>query len=159
MGKASWPLGDPGWSAGCRSASYDYVKKKWMTMTRKYRMLQIFCASVEPLETNMVLPPIPGGSKGTTWFEMELAKRSDKIRKTQPFDSMAESPTLDSLVQCQPSTDSFSKSSNSQAHLFRAWRHPHSSPFSVRGLLWQWWLSYPLRTSIKLYAMTMHRNS
>ena len=33
------------------------------------------------------------------------------------------------------------------------------SPFSVRGLLWQWWLSYPLRASVKLYPITMHLNS
>ena len=36
------------------------------------------------------------------------------------------------------STDSFSKYSNSQDHLFRAWCHPHSSPISCLGaLLWQ----------------------
>ena len=32
------------------------------------------------------------------------------------------------------STDSFSKSSNSQDHLFRAWHHPHSSPISCLRL-------------------------
>ena len=32
------------------------------------------------------------------------------------------------------STDSFSKSSNSQDHLFRAWRHPHSSPIYCLGI-------------------------
>ena len=26
------------------------------------------------------------------------------------------------------------------AHLYWAWHHPHSSPFPVWGLLWQWWL-------------------
>ena len=29
------------------------------------------------------------------------------------------------------------------------------APFTVWGLLWHWWLSYPLRASIKLYPMTM----
>ena len=33
---------------------------------------------------------------------------------------------------------------------------PH---FLSGGLLWQWWLSYPLRTSVKLYPMTVHLNS
>ena len=33
------------------------------------------------------------------------------------------------------------------------------APFPVWGLLWQWWLSYPLRTSIKLYPMPMRLNS
>ena len=37
------------------------------------------------------------------------------------------------MVQCQLSTDSFTKSSNSQDHLFRAWRHPHSSLISCLG--------------------------
>ena len=57
------------------------------------------------------------------------------------------------------STDSFSKFSNSKDHLFRAWRHPHSSLIScLGGLLWQWWLSYPSCTSVKLHPMTMHLN-
>ena len=30
------------------------------------------------------------------------------------------------------------------------------APFPVWGLLWQWWLSYPLWASIKLYPMTVH---
>ena len=34
------------------------------------------------------------------------------------------------IVQCQSWTDSFLKSSNSPDHLFRAWRHPHSSLIS-----------------------------
>ena len=33
------------------------------------------------------------------------------------------------------STDSLSKSSNSQDHLFRAWRHPHSNPISCLGFI------------------------
>ena len=45
------------------------------------------------------------------------------------------------------STASFSKSSNSQDHLFRAWLHPPSN-FLSGGLLWQWWLSYPLHRSV-----------
>ena len=32
------------------------------------------------------------------------------------------------------STDPFSKSSNSQDHLFLAWRHPHSNPISCLGV-------------------------
>ena len=71
---------------------------------------------------------------------------------------------LNSLPQWQKlnsqlSTDSFSKSSNSQDHLFWAWRYPHSSPFPVWVLLWQWWLSYPLCASVKLYQLTIHLGS
>ena len=41
------------------------------------------------------------------------------------------------------STDVISKSSNSHDHLFRAWRHPHSSPISCLGVYYdKWWLSY-----------------
>ena len=47
------------------------------------------------------------------------------------------------------------KTSNSQDHLFRERSHPHSSHFSVWVLLWPWWLSYPLRTSVQLHPMTM----
>ena len=35
------------------------------------------------------------------------------------------------------STDIFSKFSNSQDQLFRVWRHPHSSPISCLGFIWQ----------------------
>ena len=34
------------------------------------------------------------------------------------------------------------------AHRFWAWRHSHSSLFSIWGLLWQLWLSYPLHVSV-----------
>ena len=61
-------------------------------------------------------------------------------------------PTTSLTAQIQLSTDSFPKSSNSQDHLLQAWRHPHSSPIS-------WWLSYPLRMSVKPYPMTKHLNS
>ena len=54
--------------------------------------------------------------------------------------SMADNPNL-----CLHSPkSSLSKSSNSQDHRFRAWCHSHSSPFSIRGLLWLLWFSYPL---------------
>ena len=55
------------------------------------------------------------------------------------------------------STDVFSKSSNSQDHLFWTWRHPHYSPISCLGVYHdKWWLSYPLHTNIKLNQLTMH---
>ena len=37
------------------------------------------------------------------------------------------------MVKIQLSADSFSKSSNSQDHLFRPWHHPHSSPIFCLG--------------------------
>ena len=43
-------------------------------------------------------------------------------------------PTTSSTGQIQLSTDSFSKSSNSQDHLFRAWHHSHSSHISCLGV-------------------------
>ena len=47
------------------------------------------------------------------------------------------------------STTVFSKSSNSQDHLFWAWRHPHSSPISRPGVYYdKWWLSYPSLCSL-----------
>ena len=30
------------------------------------------------------------------------------------------------------------------------------APFSIWGILWQLWLSYPLHTSVKLYPMSVH---
>ena len=49
----------------------------------------------------------------------------------------------------QNPTDIFSKSSDSQDHLFWAWRHLHSSPISCLGVYSdKLWLSYPLRTSV-----------
>ena len=68
-----------------------------------------------------------------------LRSLSVEIRKTQLhlstaeihlFASMAETQLSASMVLSQLSTDSFSKSSNSQDHLFRLWCHPHSSPIS-----------------------------
>ena len=44
-------------------------------------------------------------------------------------------PTTSSVAQIQLSIDSFSKSSNSQDLLSRAWRHPHSSPISFLGFI------------------------
>ena len=70
------------------------------------------------------------------------------------------------IVHSQLPTVFFLKSSNSQDHCFRAWRHSHSSPdvihtpalFPIWGLLWQLWLSYPLHASVKLYPMSVHLN-
>ena len=65
-----------------------------------------------------------------------------------------QNPTLngripDSCLNGPISTDVFSKSLNSQDHLFRAWCHPHSSSISCLGVYYdKWWLSYPLRTSV-----------
>ena len=41
------------------------------------------------------------------------------------------------------------------AHLFWAWRHPHSSPISCQGFIITMVMSYPLSVSVKLYPMTM----
>ena len=59
---------------------------------------------------------------------------------------LVEYPTLASMVQSQLT---FSKSTYSQDHLFRAWHHPHSNPISCLVAYYdKWWLLYPLRVSI-----------
>ena len=66
-----------------------------------------------------------------------------KIWKTQLHLSTVKMQLLDSMVQSQ--SMSFSKSSNSQEHLFWAWHHPHSSAISCLRVYYdEWWLSYPL---------------
>ena len=68
-----------------------------------------------------------------------LRSLSIEIRKTQLHFSTVENSTLclngrnqTFCLQGPILTDS--KSSNSQDHLFRAWRHPHSSPISCLGV-------------------------
>ena len=117
----------------------------------------------------------PTNARRVLWC---LKSLSVEIRKSQLFDPMAESPTLfpkppqmaetqlsDSMVQSQLTTDPFSKILKFSAHLFRAWRHPHSSTISCLevGLLWQSPLSYPLPASVNctnwLYTWTLYPNS
>ena len=63
------------------------------------------------------------------------------------------------MVLRQPSTAVFLKPSNSQP-ISSGHDIIHTpATFPVWGLLWQWWLSYPLRVSVKLYPMAMHLNS
>ena len=62
-----------------------------------------------------------------------------EIYKTWPHASTVEDPTLNvripnSRLNGPIWTDSFSKSSNSQDHLFQAWCHPYSSPISCLGV-------------------------
>ena len=52
----------------------------------------------------------------------------------------------------------FLKSSNSQPIFSGHDVIPIPAPFTVWGLLWQWWLSYPLRTSVRLFPTTVHLN-
>ena len=61
---------------------------------------------------------------------------SVKIWKTQPHASTVETNSTVEIPYILNTV--FSKSSNSQDHLFWAWCHPHSSPIScLGGLLWQ----------------------
>ena len=77
------------------------------------------------------------------------------------FNSMVGPQVLNTMVG--PQLESISKSSKFSAHLFWAWRHPRSSPFSVWGLLWQWWLSYSFCTNVNctnwLHTWTLNPNS
>ena len=64
------------------------------------------------------------------------------MRKTEPNASIVEN-----------STTAFLKSLNSQDHLFWAWRHAHSKPFPVWGLLWQMMI---VHAGVRLRHLTMH---
>ena len=59
-----------------------------------------------------------------------LRSLSIEIRKTQLHLPRPKSNSLPPWSNLNFSTDSFSKSSSSQDHLFRAWCHPHSYPIS-----------------------------
>ena len=61
-----------------------------------------------------------------------LRSLSVEICKTWPHPSTAEDPTL--CLHGSITTDSFSKYSNSQDHLFWAWRHQNVSPISCLGV-------------------------
>ena len=62
-------------------------------------------------------------------------------------------PTTYFNGQIQLSTDPFSKSSNSHDHLFRTWRHPHTSLISCLGFV----ISFAHER--KLHQLTIHLNS
>ena len=64
---------------------------------------------------------------------------------------MAETQLAAYMAQRQPSSDVFLKSSNSQPISSEHDVIHTPAPFSAWVLLWQWWLTYPLRTSVKLY--------
>ena len=72
-------------------------------------------------------------------------------------------PTVENSTLCLHgpiSTDSFSKSSNSQDHLFRAWGHPHSSPISCLRVYYDNGDCHILcACALKLHPMTLHLNS
>ena len=74
--------------------------------------------------------------------------------------SMAETQLSARVVQCQPSTAAFFQN----PQILRSISSGHDvintpAPFPVWCLLWQWWLSYPFRTGVKLYPMAIHLNS
>ena len=102
---------------------YIYFWLRFFDTRRETQFLKVFRN-----HTMLTPPPISGTYHCVLHLNSSLPV---EIRKTQLFDSMAKSPTLDSMVQCQPSTDSFSKSPN---FLFRVWCHPHSSPISSLGV-------------------------
>ena len=73
------------------------------------------------------------------------------------FNSMVGFQLLNTMVG--PQLACFLKSSNSEPTSSGHDVIHTPASFSVWGLLWQWWLSYPLHASVKLYPMTMHLNS
>ena len=67
-----------------------------------------------------------------------------------------QNPTLNgripnSRINGPISTDSFSKTSNSQDHLFRAWCHPPSTPISCLGFIMTWCSRYRRRKWTRRY--------
>ena len=72
-------------------------------------------------------------------FKISVGKRSEKPNYIfQQSKSNSQRPNTQFSPQWSNlnfSTDSFSKSSNSPDHLFRAWRHPHSSLISCLGFI------------------------
>ena len=74
---------------------------------------------------------------------------------------MAETQLSASVVQCQPSTHSFSKIPNFSGPSLPDMTSSTLQPYFLSGgLIWQWWLLYPLRTSVNctnwLYAWTLN---
>ena len=67
---------------------------------------------------------------------------------------MAETQSSASMIQCQPSTDSLKILKFSGPPLPGMTSFTLQPHFLSWGLLWQWWLSYPLHASVKLHPMT-----
>ena len=113
-----------------------------------------------------------------------LRSLSVEIRKIQPYASTVETPTSQhhgrtpisqhhgrtptsqhhgriptSQYHGRTSTKSFSKSSKFSAHLFRAWRHPHSSRISCRGFIMTVVIVISFAHERKLHQLTTHLNS
>ena len=63
------------------------------------------------------------------------------------------------MVQCQLSTESFSKSSKFSARLFWTWRYPHSSLISCLEFIMPIVIVISFARERKLYPMAMHLNS
>ena len=104
----------------CSSGSNSFINYcfRFFDTRRETQFLKVFRN-----HTMLTQPPTFGTSRGFLDLNSFLPV---EIRKTQLFDSMANTPTLNWL---------FSKSSNSQDHLFRTWRHPHSSNIPYLGFI------------------------
>ena len=91
-------------------------------------------------------------------FKISVCRDPKKPTTSSTLNGMAETQLSARIVQCQLLTESFSKSPNSQP--ISSGHDVIHTPalFPVWGLLWQWWLSYPLRVSVKLCPTTLHLN-
>ena len=131
------------------------------------------CRRILVSDTNGLLIPVQGDTRRETQFLKVYANHAllttpqhaanlvvfktfvgrDKKKSNCIFQRSKSNCRLNGPI----SIDVFSESSDSQKHLSKTWRHPHSSPISCLGVYYdKWWLSYPLCASVKLHQMTMH---
>ena len=92
-------------------------------------------------------------------FKISVGRDPKKttITSTVKSNSQRPNPTLTSMVESQLLNRLYFKFSGpSLPGITSSTLQPH---FLYGGLLWQWWLSYPLCTSAKLHPMTMYQNS
>ena len=107
--------------------------------------------------------PTPDVRPFMWWLRSQFISIPAEIRKTQIFDSMAESPTLNgrNLTVCLQGPMStfnwlFLKILKFSGPSLPGMTSSTLQPlFLSSDLIWQWWLWYPLRPSVSLHPMTM----
>ena len=103
----------------------------------------------------MLTPPQPA----VHLVIFKISVRRDPKNPTTSFNGQNPTPWHNGQNPTLLSTVKMHLTSFQNPH-FWAWRHPLSSPISCLGVYYDnWWLSYPLRASVKLHPMTMHLDS
>ena len=114
------------------------ISIQWYIYKYKYRQIQIQADSVVQVRTVLLTSDFGSSTRGerhNSYNANNLQRVAHLVMFKISVCRDLKNPITSSTVQIQLSTDSFSKSSNSQDHLFRAWRHLHSSPFPVWGII------------------------